>query len=414
MKDYVRDSFGNKGGKVVLVVFFVLLIALSVGGAVYVFNGNKLFEDNQSVVRTTNDNNTFGTYVFTLQDKKITMKSGDIGSLRFKADDNKAKDAIEWSSSDRDTVFVDPEGRVFALKKGKATITATAGYYSSSCEITVKKSKKQEGWGYSTAYTSNKAVLEKNKNSYSDSNLYSIDVNRKKNCVTVYTYNKNGKYNVAVRSMVCSCGQGDATPTGTFSIYTKTRWQPLFGNVYGQYVTGFNGDILFHSVPYEEYENPDSVEVKDYNGLGKSISMGCVRLAVADAKWIYDNCPEGTTVRVYEDDIDGPLGTPPSMKINTKKSTSWDPTDDDKRNPYYKKQPAFKGVEDSAIDEGEQFDEMKGIKAEDTAGNDITEKVKVKGSVNTDKPGEYLLRYSVKDDMGRSILKDRIITVKES
>ena len=57
---------------------------------------------------------------------------------------------------------------------------------------------------------------------------------------------------------------------------------------------------------------------------------------------------------------------------------------------------------------------MKGIKAEDTAGNDITEKVKVKGSVNTDKPGEYLLRYSVKDDMGRSILKDRIITVKES
>lgn len=412
MKDYMKDSFGQKGGKVVLVVFFVLLIALSVGGALYVFNGNELITKNQSVVRTYD--NGAETYVFTLDNKKLNMKAGTMEKLGFKADDSNAGNVIKWTSSNKDVVHIDPDGNIFALKKGKATVTATAGYYSSSCQITVKENKEEESWGYSTAYTSNELTLKNNKKSGSGKNLYSIDVNRKKNCVTVYTYDKRGKYNVAVRSMICSCGAGEATPKGNFSIYTKMRWQPLFGNVYGQYVTGFNGDILFHSVPYKKNHKPETVEVGDYNGLGTSISMGCVRLAVADAKWIYDNCDEGTRVRVYDDDTDGPLGTPPSMHINSNKATSWDPTDNDKSNPYYKKQPEFQGVDNVTIDEGDYFDEKSGIKAKDTAGNDISNSVQVRGNINVDKPGEYLLRYTVKDSMGRTTIKDRLITVKKA
>lgn len=37
MKKYVKNNFGRYGGVIVLVVFFVLLISLSVGGALYVF-----------------------------------------------------------------------------------------------------------------------------------------------------------------------------------------------------------------------------------------------------------------------------------------------------------------------------------------------------------------------------------------
>jgi hypothetical protein len=190
------------------------------------------------------------------------------------------------------------------------------------------------------------------------------------------------------------------------------RWHALYGNVYGQYVTQFNGDILFHSVPYATYEDPSSVEVEDYNSLGESISMGCVRLAVADAKWIYKNCDEGTTVIVYENEKDGPLGTPPSMKINTKKSEYWDPTDDDKSNPYYSKKPKLKGVVNGSIDVDDYFDSMNGIKATDTSGSDITDSVKVTGKVNTEKAGEYLLKYTVTDNMGRSTSQYRYITVK--
>ncbi|MFR5209625.1 MAG: L,D-transpeptidase family protein [Clostridia bacterium] len=29
-----------------------------------------------------------------------------------------------------------------------------------------------------------------------------------------------------------------------------------------------------------------------FNKLGEQASQGCVRLAVSDAKWVYDNCPQ--------------------------------------------------------------------------------------------------------------------------
>ncbi|WP_418253284.1 L,D-transpeptidase [Gordonibacter urolithinfaciens] len=33
--------------------------------------------------------------------------------------------------------------------------------------------------------------------------------------------------------------------------------------------------------------------------LGMNLSHGCVRLAIENAKWIYDNIPSGTKVYVY-------------------------------------------------------------------------------------------------------------------
>ncbi len=46
---------------------------------------------------------------------------------------------------------------------------------------------------------------------------------------------------------------------------------------------------------------------------------------------------------------------------------------------------------------GTAFDSMKGVKAIDDKGNDITDKVKVTGSVDTSKEGEYVLTYSIAD-----------------
>lgn len=46
---------------------------------------------------------------------------------------------------------------------------------------------------------------------------------------------------------------------------------------------------------------------------------------------------------------------------------------------------------------GTAFDSMKGVKAIDDKGNDITDKVKVTGSVDTSKEGEYALTYSIVD-----------------
>lgn len=54
------------------------------------------------------------------------------------------------------------------------------------------------------------------------------------------------------------------------------------------------------------YTEPDetTLSVKSFEALGTPASHGCVRLLVSDAKWIYDNCKEGTIITVYEGEYD--------------------------------------------------------------------------------------------------------------
>ena len=59
------------------------------------------------------------------------------------------------------------------------------------------------------------------------------------------------------------------------------------------------GNILFHSVPYTQ-TSKDALEFEEYNKLGTAASMGCIRLSVEDAKWIYDHVKEGMQVWIHD------------------------------------------------------------------------------------------------------------------
>ena len=135
---------------------------------------------------------------------------------------------------------------------------------------------------------------------------YYIKVNRQANCVTIYKKDAAGNYTVPVKAMTCSVGLTGKTPLGVTKISARYKWRPLFGGTYGQYTVRFNGHILFHSVPYTKTEK-NALEEGQYNMLGQPASKGCVRLSVADAKWIYDNCKNGTKVEVYDSPDPGPL-----------------------------------------------------------------------------------------------------------
>lgn len=163
---------------------------------------------------------------------------------------------------------------------------------------------------------------------------YLLKVNRTQNIVTAYSPDESGQYTVPVKAMVCSVGLDGNTPTGTFSTTDKYTWRLLSGNVYGQYATRITGHILFHSVPYFTEDKSD-LEYEEYNKLGQAASLGCVRLAVKDAKWIYDNCKSGTTVIIYDSSAPEPLTPPSPIKIDLSDSRrGWDPTDPDPRNPW--------------------------------------------------------------------------------
>ncbi len=237
---------------------------------------------------------------------------------------------------------------------------------------------------------------------------YYIKINKLQNCVTIYEQDEDGNYTVPVKAMTCSTGTD--TPLGTFKTLEKYRWKLLMGDVWGQYSTRIVKGVLFHSVWYYKMD-ASTLSATQYNKLGSAASHGCVRLTVADAKWIYDNCKIGTTVEIYSDKDPGPLGKPDTITLPS--GTGWDPTDPSKENPFNDDAPVITGASNKSIEWGAKLNLLKGVKASSTAGTDITSKLKVSGKVDVYKAGKYKVTYSATDAIGRSIKKSVTVTVKK-
>lgn len=185
-----------------------------------------------------------------------------------------------------------------------------------------------------------------------DKNTYYIKINNQANVVTVYTKDSKGKYTVPVKAMLCSIGT--ATPkSGVYKTSDMYKWRLLQGDVYGQYAVRITGHILFHSVPYSK-QSKDSLEWWEYDKLGTDASLGCIRLTVEDAKWIYDNCPKGTKVEFYSSADPGPLGKPTAKKISaySEELKNWDPTDPDTKNPWRTYVEASSPAEENTVETG--------------------------------------------------------------
>lgn len=167
---------------------------------------------------------------------------------------------------------------------------------------------------------------------------YSVSVNKATNTVMVYKVEDIGtdkEKKIPYKVMLCSVGRwGHDTPEGEFKTYEYYDWRLMVDNTYGRYAVRFNGSIMFHSVPYLKMAK-NTLEWEEFNKLGRPASLGCVRLCVADAKWIYSNCKKGTKVTVYSDPKEKiPLSKPKPIIIDkNSKYKDWDPTDLTKENP---------------------------------------------------------------------------------
>ena len=172
---------------------------------------------------------------------------------------------------------------------------------------------------------------------YSNGLPYYIMVNRAQCTVTVYGLDAYGYYTVPVKAMICSIGrQGHETPLGTYNLGWKSDWTYMVDGSYGQYSSCIVGGILFHSVCYYQMD-PSTLMTEEYNGLGAPASLGCVRLQVADAKWIFDNCAWGTYVTIYDGTYPGPLGKPSRLVDYVALdhwARGWEPTDPRAENPW--------------------------------------------------------------------------------
>ncbi|MDO4483729.1 MAG: peptidoglycan-binding protein [Clostridia bacterium] len=153
-----------------------------------------------------------------------------------------------------------------------------------------------------------------------------VDVNNQ--ITTVYGLDDNGNYTKVVREMICSTGT-KKYPSDLGEFVTNGRranwcYFPTWGG-HARYWTRINSSIAFHSVCYTAVDTM-AMNVSSYKALGRRASHGCIRLLVADAKWVYDNIGKGTTILITEDLPDDPelkasVQAPP---LNTKSMTPYE------------------------------------------------------------------------------------------
>ena len=128
-------------------------------------------------------------------------------------------------------------------------------------------------------------------NAYSSATNYLILVNRSTHTVNIFQGSQGNWSTIKT----FSCTDGVATPNGTFTLGGRTYH---FGEEKGYtcwYARTITGDILFHSVLYY----PNTFNLQD-GRLGITASHGCIRLALENAKYIYDEIPSGTKVVIYQ------------------------------------------------------------------------------------------------------------------
>ncbi|MCD7826753.1 MAG: L,D-transpeptidase family protein [Clostridiaceae bacterium] len=176
-----------------------------------------------------------------------------------------------------------------------------------------------------------------------------IEINRAACVVTIYMYDSDtGKYDIPVKTCTVSVGRdvstvagtsglntnSSYTPLGTYSICTngeavryslKTMHEPDGSIVYARWCSHIVGNVYFHAVAVSS-QSHYALSSYSYNRLGSPASAGCVRMTVADAKWIYDYASTGTKVKILQGNSSkpGPLGKNATITIQ---GVSYDPTD---------------------------------------------------------------------------------------
>lgn len=166
---------------------------------------------------------------------------------------------------------------------------------------------------------------------------FRLYVNRAHCTMTVYLKDYLGNFKIPYKAILISVGlSGTSTPSGWSEIGQKYLWYWYKEDTcWLRYVSFFsNGGKMMHSEAYYT-QDLDNMLLGEFNKLGYAASHGCVRMAVVDAKWVYENCYAGTKVYVYDDwSSPGPLGKPSPIRVDDSSGTGWDPTDPDPNNPW--------------------------------------------------------------------------------
>ena len=230
-----------------------------------------------------------------------SVKSGKVLDVEG-ASKASGANVLQWTYKKSANQLWKPElspngGIVFKNKNSGMVLSIAGGKDTSGANVRVEKNRNAASQRWSVTTTTRKIedvalerALEIVKGKSSSTNyLVTVDLTNHK---TIVWQRSNGSWKV-VKNWTCTTGaKSSPTVTGDYTVGAKGY---SFGSGYTcYYYTQFYGDYLFHSIKYYE----GTFNVMD-GRLGVSASAGCVRLALDNARWIYNNVPEGTKVSTY-------------------------------------------------------------------------------------------------------------------
>lgn len=160
---------------------------------------------------------------------------------------------------------------------------------------------------------------------------YKIEVDLTNQICTVYGVYSDKSVKPIMSEFISSARKGCTTPTGNFKIQgasggRKAKYRTCLMSskkAYAEYACRFTGAKMMHGVPYKKRNTKGYVDKTEFNKLGTRASAGCVRMPIKLARYIYNHCPVGTPVKVFN----GTKGKYPMGKPKKYKATSnLDPT----------------------------------------------------------------------------------------
>lgn len=145
-----------------------------------------------------------------------------------------------------------------------------------------------EGYDFEYFYTDMKKFVNDNQIKSPTTNLITTDLENK--LTYIFEKDDNGSWKL-LYTWSCTIGK-PSTPTIKGTFYVSGR-KPYFGSdTYRvKYATRIQGAYYYHSLLF----NANGTEIID-DRLGMALSHGCIRLAVDNAQWIYDNVLDKTTI----------------------------------------------------------------------------------------------------------------------
>ncbi|WP_418422116.1 L,D-transpeptidase, partial [Butyribacter intestini] len=132
---------------------------------------------------------------------------------------------------------------------------------------------------------------------------------------------------LSISSSYTPLGSYSISSNGTAAKYSlKPMGEPDGSTVYARWASHVVGNVYFHAIAVGS-QSHYALRASNYNKLGSAASAGCIRMTVADAKWLYDYAAVGSSVKIEKGNSKkpGPLGKAATIKIA--ESINYDPTD---------------------------------------------------------------------------------------